>query len=407
MGAGAGYTVNIKGISVDLEKIKLDKKDDAEVFFNVPIKECFCDKWEALGYYDSVDSDGIFYDGDLVMEYDKQDRAISGGVLHCSLDMNAVDEERFEDYQNPSEEEILSYIEHFFPNKVNLSYDYGGGWIHSNLNPSGFILGDKHHSCGDLSDYEFEIYTADVIAPDMASDVNWFFRHSYEIEEIFFDENYESNDDDPFSSQIPYDELEEAKKAFLSGEKYTSEKLFKDIKTLLNKTNSKSDAEQDAEKYTNLVLESLPDWQWSEVQECLTSDIKSELKKINLPFTEKNRAEMLKKIITEEVIGESKNENTLSEKNSSIRKKIFDTLNVDGMPRGLSTPNQVYAAKDIYNSVVNNGSTKTFMQDVADFFKKNGAYVTLDKDKINYTISFDQKNIEKNPSIADHDIVGR
>ena len=191
-GAGAGYTVEIDGIEPNFSKISLNKKDD-EVLFDIPIKKGIADYWKAEDYYEGVDSEGIYYDNELVMEYGKSDREIKGGVLHGSLNLQDIlDYSRISDAEDISgitDDEIIEFIEMELGNSIDIETMFGGGWLHVSLDPKGFMLESSRYS--DLvkdSESLVSIDSADIIAPNMAEDINWYFKNSFNFEEIFFGE---------------------------------------------------------------------------------------------------------------------------------------------------------------------------------------------------------------------------
>ena len=192
MGAGAGYTVEIDGIEPDFAKIFLKRNGD-KVLFDIPIKKGIADYWKAEGYYQGVDSEGIYYNGILVLEYEKQDREIKGGMLHGFLELQDIlDYSKIsdaEDINGITDDEIIDFIEMEIGRNIDIEALFGGGWLHSNLDPKGFTLESSRYS--DLvkdSESLAPIESADIIAPYMAEDINWYFENSYNFEEIFFGE---------------------------------------------------------------------------------------------------------------------------------------------------------------------------------------------------------------------------
>ena len=81
-GAGAGYDVTFEGLNVNTIKVgnyEL-KGDDRIVRFTATLGKSIVE-WKAIGYYDGITSDGVYYDDHLVEEFDDLQKTVEGGQL--------------------------------------------------------------------------------------------------------------------------------------------------------------------------------------------------------------------------------------------------------------------------------------------------------------------------------------
>ena len=199
-GAGAGYNVILRGLSLDRNHVVITKIDKDGVYFDVPIKECILDKWIAEDYYYGVSSDGIELDGIEVMEYTDDDKRVEGGTAHCFSDLLYVNAEEWEN-GSISEDTIKEYVENELDSTVDIKAMYGGGWSHANLDEE-FTLEGKYGILENDPYNDFNVLSVDVIAPNISENINWFFAHDHELEEIFFgeeeddEEDYEDDEED-------------------------------------------------------------------------------------------------------------------------------------------------------------------------------------------------------------------
>lgn len=190
-GAGAGYEVTFRGLELD-KKVKITEINKDGVYFDVLVKKCILDKWIAEDYYYGVSSDGIEIDGIIVMDYDKDDRKVEGGIAHCFSDLLYVNAEEWEK-GTIDEDTIKEYIENELDSTVDIKASFGGGWSHTNLGKE-FTFEGKYGVLEKDPYNDFNVLSVDVIAPNIAEDINWFFEHDYELEDIFFndeDEDFE------------------------------------------------------------------------------------------------------------------------------------------------------------------------------------------------------------------------
>ena len=212
-GAGAGYDITLEGLSVDIKNSKIVERDEEGIKIKIPINECYVDRWSAEGYYDSVDSDGIYYDGDLVIEYVKEDRKVEGGTFYVDIDFDYLafevdlDDETLDNYnlteqheeqikiiKKMSDKEIINLIKNSKSFEDECGFDkvsvmYGSGWSHSNLDTEMFTLESNHTYGGITESYDgIIVYKADIKSPNIAEDINWFFENVQDFDELFGDE---------------------------------------------------------------------------------------------------------------------------------------------------------------------------------------------------------------------------
>ena len=219
-GPGAGYDVTLENLPIDFNGLKILSRTDNSIEFEIPIKEGYVDKWSAADYYNSVSSDGLYYDDILVMEYDEEDRKIEGGAFHGFItedyfsylaDYDGDEDISFEEQwkvqedtvRKMSDEEVISAIldsnfEHhsgFDEIEKKLTVGYGGGWSHAYLNEEMFTLEGGQYGLTDA--YEgIIIDKVDIIAPNIAKDINWFFENDYRLDEIFFGDGDEEDEEE-------------------------------------------------------------------------------------------------------------------------------------------------------------------------------------------------------------------
>ena len=178
-GAGAGYDVEISGLNISDIKIgKREIKGKDEIIHFSAIIEPSIVEWSAMGYYDGVTSEGIEYNGDILIDYSDEDREVQGGTVYGYV--YAQDVEDYDGREHNSDDgAALYYIkEHLEDFKIKTKY--GVGWLHVDLtNP--MVFHDIEVS------YESRRYecvfidTIEIIAEQIVDDINWFFENKDEI----------------------------------------------------------------------------------------------------------------------------------------------------------------------------------------------------------------------------------
>ena len=185
-GAGSAYTITLEGIPIKDYKINIDY-DVKEFDVEITIDSGIIDYWKAEGYYNGVDSEGIYYDGVLIEEFGKDERKINGGKIYGGGDLRDIllyyDNIEIEDI---TEDMIIDIIRNEY---IDLKYNYGGGYSHS-------YLPEKEFTLGNLNSYEEIIGEIDEIvncnfaiikAPNIAKTINWFFKNVNNFDEIYFE----------------------------------------------------------------------------------------------------------------------------------------------------------------------------------------------------------------------------
>ena len=149
-GAGAGYDVGISDLEID-KVTEVKELEDGDYAFTATIKP---------GFYEiSAES---YYDDFFWQEHewgDKPEAQIDGGVIHGTICP-------WEDTDDP--EEWVSY--HVKGHTFNLSFMYGGGWMHVNLPEDGQLYIDKHIEI--TPDLYFSIDDIQLDAIDLVQAVN-------------------------------------------------------------------------------------------------------------------------------------------------------------------------------------------------------------------------------------------
>ena len=196
-GAGAGYTVRIKDLKFgDIKEKKLVKGKKRYDDYYVCKVEILSGEYEieAEDYYND-----FFW---RVHELEEiQTAKIDGGVATIEYSTNSYDEEE-------SEDELRREISNM---KLDISFDYGHGWIHADLPKDGLIESDKV----DVENSEFYGYIdkIELNAPDLADAVNAGHQSVYDRDEEDEDDAdkedvvTESYNDDWISVGVAFDEF--------------------------------------------------------------------------------------------------------------------------------------------------------------------------------------------------------
>lgn len=180
-GAGAGYDVTIEGIELDTNNIEILESTADSVHVKVPVKSCIVE-WKAEDYYNSVSSDGLYVDDIMVQEYTDEDKRVDGGYVQFTIDV----------WENESAEDIINDISRVVPDYVDFTAQYGFGWSHVNLPEDGMNFEYKDIKDPDIGAYgEMHLDSVELKCPNISENINWFFAHDHELEDIFFGEEEE------------------------------------------------------------------------------------------------------------------------------------------------------------------------------------------------------------------------
>ena len=172
-GPGAGYTVKFDGLQAS--NFQIVKNDGEKIYFKGQITPSVVE-WSAIGYYGGPSNEGVWYDNDLVQEYDDEDNTVQGGSLEGYVYVEDV-----ADYNgNVDEQEILGYISDCLAG-FGFEQMYGGGYCHADLgNP--IVFNDVEV---EVNYTTFFIEQIQIDAPNITANCNWWFEHWCEFDKIF------------------------------------------------------------------------------------------------------------------------------------------------------------------------------------------------------------------------------
>jgi len=189
-GAGAGYYVTLSGLeAVDIELTGRRTEDsDVLVTFKAKLAESIVD-WSAESYYEYVSSEGLYYNDDLVSEYDDDDKRVKGGSIEGYVYLSDVRYDR-----DAEDTEVLDYIKDNLQ-VFSVKTMVGGGYIHTSLtNPMVFkdtqTLDESTYHDGDTVYFD----TLSIDAEGIVHAINWFFENSYKFDEIFAEDDDSLNE---------------------------------------------------------------------------------------------------------------------------------------------------------------------------------------------------------------------
>ena len=168
-GPGAGYTMSFNGLKAD--NIQIIKKDENNIYFKGDIVPSVV-KWSAEGYYGGPSNEGVWYDNDIVEEYDDEENTVNGGTIEGCIDAEYWDGR--EDYE--CQDYIAQCLSDFgFEQMV------GGGYSHTNLdNP--MVFNGFQVNCAE--DYIF-IDQLTLDAQGIVDNCNWWFENWSSFDEIY------------------------------------------------------------------------------------------------------------------------------------------------------------------------------------------------------------------------------
>ncbi|WQJ52149.1 MAG: hypothetical protein [phage Lak_Megaphage_RVC_AP3_GC31] len=189
-GAGAGYTVEISDLKLGNFKVLgtkfVDNGHEEKVAkFTADILPCVVE-WSANGYYEGVDHTGVFYDGELMIEYSDEDNSVEGGTVMGYVYLSDVGDGKVK------KSDVLEYLNDY-ASVINISTMYGGGWLHVNLGSPVFTFNDIDID-GNYADIHIE--QINIKAPNIADNVNWYFENAYKFDEIFGGDDEDENEFD-------------------------------------------------------------------------------------------------------------------------------------------------------------------------------------------------------------------
>ena len=193
-GAGAGYNVTFEGLEatdVRLTGTEVRRNlnsTDKIVKFTAKLAPSVVE-WKAIGYYDGVTSKGIYYNDDLVEDFDDLEKTVNGGnisgwVYYEDVNNSAPTWET----EQASEEDVVQFISDYLTN-FSFTTGYGAGWVHTNLSdPMVFENIEIQDTYKNTYVY---IDTIEISAPEITRVINWYFENSYRFDEIFGEEETE------------------------------------------------------------------------------------------------------------------------------------------------------------------------------------------------------------------------
>ena len=190
-GAGAGYDVTFEGLNVNTIKVgKYDLKDnDRIVRFTATLGKSIVE-WKAIGYYDGITSDGVYYDDHLVEEFDDLQKTVEGGQLSGYVYLDDVENGKPSwDSSEVDKDDVYNFIKELLTD-FSFTTMYGGGWVHANLqNP--MVFEDIEIEDNYSSTYVF-IDTIEIDALEIAETINWYFANYPDFDQIYGDDLDES-----------------------------------------------------------------------------------------------------------------------------------------------------------------------------------------------------------------------
>lgn len=154
-GAGSAYDVTLAGLKIDKNSIKIIGGDapfgntnNMVAFWEANVLPCVVDEWKAIGYYGGMTSDG-----DDMYEYTDEDKEVNGGLLRGVVHLKDVEESMKSDPHD--EKVVVDYLKEYMNEIVDITYSFGGGWIHVNLDDNfklGYDLDYKN-----LKDFKYDM----------------------------------------------------------------------------------------------------------------------------------------------------------------------------------------------------------------------------------------------------------
>lgn len=187
-GAGAGYDVTFEGLkATDIRITGTEVKQnlhstDKIVKFTASLAPSIVE-WKAIGYYEGVTSEGIYYDNDLVDEFDDLQKTVNGGsisgwVYYEDVNNSAPTWET----ESATEEDVVRFINDWLSD-FSFTTMYGSGWSHVNLTDpmifKNIEIKDNYHVT-----YVY-INTIEISAPEITKTINWYFDNYLDFGKIY------------------------------------------------------------------------------------------------------------------------------------------------------------------------------------------------------------------------------
>lgn len=189
-GAGAGYDVTFEGLNV--KSVRLGKPEmkgrDEIIKFTATLDKSVVE-WKAIGYYEGVTSKGIYYNDDLVDDFDDQQKTVEGGEVSGYVYLEDVRNRRPTWESAPIKRtDIKAFIIDWLTD-FSVTSMYGRGWIHQNLTDP-IILTDIEVQDSYHVSYVY-IDTIEIKAPEITKVVNWYFENYLDFDKIYGDDEEE------------------------------------------------------------------------------------------------------------------------------------------------------------------------------------------------------------------------
>ena len=231
-GAGAGYGVTLEGVKIEsisalftgeskIYKSDYDNSPAEYVFFTINIKPCIIDKWSVYDYYTEFSSDieddvnfhfntkdGLTVDGGTSTWYVNKQEFVNLAKTECKLNDNELSEIL---NTNPDTNKksiwnkclVYLFSSYLTSDKLNFEFDFGGGYIHKNLDD---VISAEVDTLNDntydkniaiVDSYKHDLYFScikiDVDAKKIAQNINYYFEHYDNIDN---DEEYDNDGQD-------------------------------------------------------------------------------------------------------------------------------------------------------------------------------------------------------------------
>jgi len=187
-GAGAGYDVTFDGLkATDIRITGTEVKHnlhstDKVVKFTASLAPSIVE-WKAIGYYEGVTSEGIYYDNDLVEEFDELQKTVNGGNISGWVYYEDVNNSAPTWETEPAtEEDVVRFINDCLSD-FSFTTMYGGGWSHVNLTDPMVFKNIE------IQDYYKVTYvyidTIEISAPEITKTINWYFDNYLDFDKIY------------------------------------------------------------------------------------------------------------------------------------------------------------------------------------------------------------------------------
>ena len=201
-GPGAGYDVSFKGLNISqLRSFKVGEKNGQRIIEFKAILAPGIVEWSAAGYYDSVTSKGIYYDNELVDEFDEQQKTVNGGELS-----GYVYESEVSDYManggQVTTKDVADYIRWHLQD-FSFKTMVGGGYVHTDLSDP--MVFENVEVTPENTYYGSEgVYLnyIEIRAKEISDTINWFFANCYNFDEIFGQNEEDYAEEQPVNESL-------------------------------------------------------------------------------------------------------------------------------------------------------------------------------------------------------------